>query len=120
MIVYVKIQDNAKIILKEEYARETETAIALVDDYLKSVPGMEVSLSSTGCMGMCFAEPLVEVQDEHGSAVYGLLDEKSAVEVFQAHILQGNPLEKYIVKSETASCAGSGSSEDCLFLKISR
>ena len=74
-------------------------------ELIENTPGMEVSLSSTGCMGMCFAEPLVEVQDEHGSAVYGLLDEKSAVEVFQAHIVEGNPLEKYIVKSETASCA---------------
>lgn len=74
-------------------------------ELIENTPGMEVTLSSTGCMGMCFAEPLVEVQDEQGSAVYGLLDEKSAVEVFQAHILQGNPLEKYIVKSETAACA---------------
>jgi len=72
-------------------------------ELIENTPGMEVSLTSTGCMGMCFAEPLVEIQDEHGSMIYGLLDEKSTAEVFQAHILQGNPLEKYIVKSETAA-----------------
>lgn len=74
-------------------------------ELIENTPGMEVSLTSTGCMGMCFAEPLVEIQDDQGSAVYGLLDEKSTAEVFQAHIVQGKPLEKYIVKSETATCA---------------
>jgi len=43
----VKGENSAslKVILKEEYARETENAIALVDDYLKSVPGLEVSFT---------------------------------------------------------------------------
>ena len=69
-------------------------------ELIENTPGMEVSLTSTGCMGMCFAEPLVEIQDDQGSAVYGLLDEKSTAEVFQAHIVQGKPLEKYIVKEK--------------------
>ncbi len=36
---------SLKVILKEEYARETESAITLVDTYLKSVPGLEVSFT---------------------------------------------------------------------------
>ncbi len=36
---------SLKVILKEEYARETETAITLVDTYLKSVPGLEVTFT---------------------------------------------------------------------------
>ncbi len=74
-------------------------------ELIENHPKLDVSLTSTGCMGMCFAEPLVEIQDDHGSAVYGLLDERSAAEVFRTHILQGSPLEKYIVKSETEQCA---------------
>ena len=33
---------SLKVILKDEFARETENAISLVDDYLKSVPDLEV------------------------------------------------------------------------------
>ena len=43
----VKGENSAslKVILKEEFAHETESAIALVDNYLKSVPGLEVTFT---------------------------------------------------------------------------
>jgi HAE1 family hydrophobic/amphiphilic exporter-1 len=43
----VKGENSAslKVILKDEYASETESAISLVDNYLKSVPDMEVAFT---------------------------------------------------------------------------
>lgn len=64
----------------------------------------DITLATTGCMGMCFAEPLVEILDEMGSHIYGFLDEKSTAEIFKNHILEGQVSEKHLVRSEVEVC----------------
>ncbi len=54
-------------------------------------------LTSTGCMGMCYREPLVEIQDGESSTLYGDVDEQKAQEIFESHVLGGLPKSECIV-----------------------
>ncbi len=59
-----------------------------------------VDLKTTGCIGMCFREPLVEVIDESGSFLYGGIDEEKAIEIFNKHIKNQEPVKEYLVKTD--------------------
>ncbi len=50
-------------------------------------------LSITGCIGMCFREPLVEVRDEKGRTIYGDVSAESAEDIFSEHVLNGRRIE---------------------------
>ncbi|MCP4291431.1 MAG: NADH-quinone oxidoreductase subunit NuoF [bacterium] len=49
-------------------------------------PG-QCELSITGCIGMCFREPLVEIDDGKSRVIYGDVDPKSAEAFFNEHVL---------------------------------
>ncbi|HBT20445.1 MAG TPA: NADH-quinone oxidoreductase subunit F [Peptococcaceae bacterium] len=73
-----------------------------VFDYLESnLPKEKTKLMKTGCIGMCFKEPLVEINDETGTFIYGSVDVKKAERIVKEHILQGNPIKEWIVYSST-------------------
>ncbi|NLO89654.1 MAG: NADH-quinone oxidoreductase subunit NuoF [Clostridia bacterium] len=73
-----------------------------VFDYLEShLPKEKAELKKTGCIGMCFKEPLVEINDEKGTFIYGSVDEKRAERIIREHLIQGNPIEEWIVYSNT-------------------
>jgi len=46
---------------------------------------------------MCYREPLVEVASDGLRVVYGNVDAKSAVEIFDSHVVEGTPAEQYAV-----------------------
>ncbi|MFO8062115.1 MAG: NADH-quinone oxidoreductase subunit NuoF [bacterium] len=60
-----------------------------------------VRLDKTGCVGMCYKEPLVEIEDmESGRTVlYGDIDAKKIEKIVESHLLSGEEIEKWIVKS---------------------
>jgi NADH-quinone oxidoreductase subunit F len=58
------------------------------------------SLSKTGCIGMCYREPLIEVVDENGSVTYGEVDESRLMEIYEKHILKGEIVNQYVVRSD--------------------
>ncbi len=57
----------------------------------------DIQLATTGCMGMCYKEPLVEIYDQKTKYLYGDVDEKKAQLIFESHIQNNRPLEEYIV-----------------------
>jgi len=67
---------------------------------LQKADKLDIEIKKTGCIGMCYREPLVEVIDETGSYLYGEIDEEKAVEIFDKHLKQGEPVKDIIVKSE--------------------
>ena len=67
---------------------------------LQEADKLDIELKKTGCVGMCYREPLVEVIDETGSYLYGEIDEDKAVEIFDKHLKQGEPVKDYVVKSD--------------------
>lgn len=67
---------------------------------LQSKNKVNFILSKTGCNGMCYNEPLVEIIDDKGSFLYADVDETKALEIFNSHITNNLPLKKYIVQSD--------------------
>ncbi len=84
-----------------------------LDELLKE-KNIDIKLDETGCIGMCYKEPLVEIEDMENNikTLYGGVDVKKAEKIFNEHVLNGNPVEKLIVKSSDKK----GSEED-LFKK---
>jgi NADH-quinone oxidoreductase subunit F len=58
--------------------------------------GAEAEVKQTGCMGICFDEPIVEVHDTAGRWVYRKVNERKAEKIFEEHVLGGKPVESYL------------------------
>ncbi len=67
---------------------------------LKKLENLDFELVKTGCTGMCFREPLVEIIDSSGSFLYGEINEKKVIEIFEKHIKLSEPVKEFIVKSD--------------------
>jgi NADP-reducing hydrogenase subunit HndB len=69
---------------------------ALADELEKQ--GQSISLRSCGCLGMCYAEPLVEVCIEGlPRVVYCRVTEDSAREIVRGHVMGRKLLQDYIL-----------------------
>ena len=62
-----------------------------------SEKGLEVEVSETGCMGMCYEEVLVEIEDDGGSYTYGNVTKDRVKEIIDAHIVNEAPIQDWIV-----------------------
>ncbi len=67
---------------------------------VKQADKLDIELKKTGCIGMCYREPLVEIIDESGSYLYGEVDEERAVEILDKHIGNDEPIRDYVVKTD--------------------
>ena len=57
-----------------------------------------VTVTQTGCIGMCTLEPIVEVFGPKGDkTTYVLVDSKKAVEILEEHIGKGKVKSEYTV-----------------------
>ncbi|MBN2016542.1 MAG: NADH-quinone oxidoreductase subunit NuoF [Candidatus Cloacimonetes bacterium] len=62
---------------------------------------VEAQLDHTGCAGMCYAEVLMEIEDEDfGSTMYGYLSADDVDDILHAHLIDKKPLPEHIVVSE--------------------
>ncbi len=60
----------------------------------------KVKLKITGCIGMCYREPLVEVREEDGRGlIYADVTPKRAVEILEKHALGGEPIPEWVLLS---------------------
>jgi len=77
-------------------ARKVEKAIK---DEIKE-KGLPIQLEQTGCIGMCFAEPLVEVIDDQGEHfMYGSMTAEKVPAVLE-HMTTGKVATEYLVPEE--------------------
>lgn len=78
-------------------------------DMAKENPGVDLIISETGCMGMCYKEPMVELIDDEGhGTVYGGVTPEKAGEIFKKHIVGGAPVEEYVVMKRDGSGSEAG------------
>jgi NADH-quinone oxidoreductase subunit F len=57
-----------------------------------------ISLERTGCIGMCYNEPLVEVIEPCGAHyLYGKLAPADALRIVEEHIGRGEPVREFLV-----------------------
>jgi len=61
--------------------------------------GVEAQLGTTGCIGMCYREPLVEVRGDDGiSYLYEEVTPRRAEEIVQRHLREGVPVSDYLLR----------------------
>ncbi len=64
------------------------------------------AVTGTGCQGLCAMDPLVEIHlrrnGTHSKHTYGQVTPKMVSEIFEKHILGGEPIEKWLVLSDEA------------------
>lgn len=56
-----------------------------------------VEVETTGCVGMCFYEPIIDVIEDDVITTYGYVDEEKIAEIFEQHIKNGHIVEEYRV-----------------------
>jgi len=71
-----------------------------VESFLKE-HDVDAQLDHTGCIGMCYAEVLMEIEDdEFGSTMYGYLNAADIDDILNAHFVEKKPLTEHIVFSD--------------------
>ncbi|MEO0265787.1 MAG: NADH-quinone oxidoreductase subunit NuoF [candidate division WOR-3 bacterium] len=75
-------------------AKETYVALEKV---LKE-KGINIALKTTGCVGMCYREPLVDIITENAIMTYGNLTADKVEKLVESHILNNTPIQEWIVK----------------------
>ena len=74
---------------------------ALSDAVQKAALTERISGTSTGCIGLCQYEPIVEVMEPGKEKVtYVKMDPDKAMEVFDLHLKQGQTVAKYTLAAQ--------------------
>ena len=60
---------------------------------------LDVKVTETGCMGMCYDEVLVEVVEDAKKYLYAKIDAEKARAIIRKHIIEHNPVTDWIVES---------------------
>ncbi len=61
---------------------------------------LNIDLSITGCIGMCFYEPIVDIIDGDAVFTYANVTASLIEEIIDSHIINGEPLSQYIVSTD--------------------
>ncbi|MFH1313483.1 MAG: NADH-quinone oxidoreductase subunit NuoF [Candidatus Eisenbacteria bacterium] len=93
-----------------------QTVYDRLAEILKENPGT-FDLSHTGCIGMCYREPLVEVRDNGCRTIYGEVTPEVSDEIYKHHIAGGEVLDAHVVYSIDSSGDCGGSEADYLGLQ---
>ena len=74
---------------------------ALSDAVQKESLAEKISVTPTGCIGLCQYEPIVEVMEPGKEKVtYIKMDPEKAMEVFELHLKQGQAVAKYTLAAQ--------------------
>ncbi len=68
----------------------------------------ETELGITGCIGMCYREPLVEIRDNGTRTIYGEVTPERAAEIYEKHVLGGAAIDEYVVYRENGKAEPEG------------
>jgi NADH-quinone oxidoreductase subunit F len=84
---------------------------------LAAKPGA-FELSATGCIGMCYREPLVEIREDGRRTIYGGVTPEVARQIYSEHILAGRVLDAHVAYSLAPDGTQAGTEAD--FLKLQK
>ncbi len=78
-------------------AGSRETMLAIIDE-LKKRHKMDVTVSESGCIGLCVKEPIVEVDiPGQQKAVYGNVDPNRARQIVASHVVNRQAVQDWII-----------------------
>jgi NADH-quinone oxidoreductase subunit F len=84
-------------------AAGADAVVHALEESLKE-KGTDALVSRVGCLGLCFAEPLVDVQLPGQPRVfYANVTPEQAEEIVESHVAQGIPVEPWVI-----GCLGGG------------
>lgn len=66
-----------------------------LEKYIKE-NSLKIKIEETACIGMCYAEPIVEYISEQKSITYGGVEPQKAIDILQA-FQKSNPIEKNVI-----------------------
>ena len=71
-----------------------------LDDTLRA-NGIDANLINTGCIGVCYLEPIVEVIDDNGEKyTYVKVNAESAKDIVEKHLIGGAPVDSMLIPDE--------------------
>jgi NADP-reducing hydrogenase subunit HndB len=71
---------------------------ALVGE-LRGPAAEKVTVTQTGCAGLCDQEPMLTLTDKAGGSFrYGKLDKRKVGEIVREHVLRGQPVVEHLIK----------------------
>jgi NADP-reducing hydrogenase subunit HndB len=74
-----------------------ETMLAIIDE-LKKRQKLDVTLTETGCIGLCVREPIVEVQiPGEPKVVYGNVDASRARQIVYSHLVNRKVIDDWVI-----------------------
>lgn len=77
-----------------------ETMLAIIDE-LRRRRKLDVTVSETGCVGLCVKEPIVEVEIPGSpKVVYGNVDPMKARQIVVSHLINRQPVKDWILNIE--------------------
>lgn len=59
-----------------------------------------VSISQTGCIGLCRLEPIVEIFKDGEKFTYVLMNPEKVKRVVADHIVNGNPVKEFLISEQ--------------------
>ena len=61
---------------------------------------LQVELCETGCMGMCYEEALVEIEDEHDNYLYSKVSVDKVGKIVNEHLINNQPVKNWVIRSK--------------------
>ncbi len=76
-----------------------------IKERVEGIEGVEISI--TGCIGLCFDEPIIEIHQDGERFVYRKVDSSRVDRIIDEHVINGKPIDKWLVEelSTTAKAA---------------
>ncbi len=75
-----------------------DAVLETFENLIKENSDIKVELNKTGCIGACFKEVLVDLEDESGSYTYAEVNADIAKDIFEKHIKNNEPVTEYLMK----------------------
>ena len=73
----------------------------------------DIYLKQVGCTGRCSQEPIISILEDGKALIsYSQVDSKKIHEIFISHVLEGKPLQKYLLNGEPCKLLHAGHSRD--------
>ena len=73
--------------------------LAALMNALTAADAKNVTITQTGCAGLCDQEPMLTLTDKSGGSFrYGKLDKHKVGDIVREHVLRGQPVIEYLIK----------------------
>ncbi len=69
--------------------------------------GLDVNVEKTGCVGLCFSEPVIEISSESGIWLYGDMTEEKVAYLLEEHVVNNSPVDRMAVVCDRKPTANS-------------